>query len=80
MVSMVVTMNQRLAREISLLYKVEAQYKIPAAPVVRQLVEDAERPLPDVLPPQPVWTTFDWPLSGDVNLSHYWKNYDWMNR
>jgi hypothetical protein len=57
--------DDRLNIELRLLYICEAQRKIPAAPVVRQLIADADRPLPDVLPPRPEWTMFQWPKSGD---------------
>jgi hypothetical protein len=66
----------RITEECGLLYKVEAEYKIPAAPIIRQLVHYASSPLPDVFPPAPPRTKFTWPASGEVNLSHYWKNYD----
>jgi hypothetical protein len=56
----------RLDIELRLLYTCEAIFKIPAAPVIRQLVADAERPLPDVLPPRPEWKSFEWPESGEV--------------
>lgn len=69
-------MNQRLANELALLYKVEAVYKIPAAPVARQLVADDERPLPDAIPTPPRWVKFEWPKSGEMNLASYWRGVD----
>lgn len=69
-------MTTRLAHELALLYAVEAAYKIPAAPVVRQLVADDERPLPDVIPPPPQWVEFEWPRFGEVNLITYWREID----
>lgn len=69
-------MMTRLARELALLYAVEAAYKIPAAPVVRQLITDGERPLPDVIPLPPQWVEFTWPKSGEVNLMNYWRGVD----
>lgn len=69
-------MTTHLARELALLYAVEATYKIPAAPVVRQLIVDSERPLPDVIPLPPVWVEFEWPKSGMVNLDSYWRGVD----
>lgn len=73
-------MDNRLRREIGLLYAVEASYKLPAAPTINQLIADAERPLPDTLPRPPAWTSFKWPSSGEVNLTDYWKKHDWVNR
>lgn len=73
-------MDKRLRTEINLLHRTEAVYKIPAAPIIHQLITDTERPLPDTLPRPPAWTGFDWPQSGEVNFTRYWKNYDWMNR
>lgn len=73
-------MDERLRKEIQLLYAVEARYKIPAAPVINQLSVDAERPLPDKLPQPPTWIGYVWPVSGEVNFAHYWKNYDWTGR
>lgn len=70
------TADLRLHEELRLLYRAEADYKVPAAPIVRQLIADAERPLPDALPPPPAWTTFQWPRSGEVNLSGYWREVD----
>jgi hypothetical protein len=67
----------RLAREITLLYAVEAVYKIPAAPVVRQLIADNDRPLPDLIPPAPQWVSFEWPASGFVDSKPYWERHKW---
>lgn len=40
-------MSERLTRELSLLYAAEFHHEIPAAPIVRQLVADEQRGLPD---------------------------------
>lgn len=69
-------MSQRLANELALLYAVEAAYKIPAAPVVRQLITDDERPLPDIIPAAPLWVEFEWPKSGELNLASFWREVD----
>lgn len=66
----------RLNRELAILYDGEAKYKLPAARISRQLVADAERPLPDVLPKSPQWTTFEWPVGGHVDYSAYWQAMD----
>lgn len=65
----------RLNRELAIPYEGELKYKLPTAPISRQLVTDAERPLPDVLPTPLVWTTFEWP--GEiVDLNAYWRAVD----
>lgn len=65
----------RLNRELAILRDGELKFKLPAAPISRQLVTDAERPLPDVLPKPLVWTTFEWP--GEiVDLNAYWRAVD----
>lgn len=69
-------MSKRLANELALLYRAEAAHKVPAAPIVRQLIIDSERPLPDVLPPCPRWTGYKWPESGSVDLISYWRAKD----
>jgi hypothetical protein len=66
----------RLKAELRLPRTAEAIFGVPAAPVARQLVADAERPLPDVLPPPPEWTTFRWPLGGKVNFEGWWREVD----
>ena len=65
-----------LTDEIRLLYKVEAWFKIPAAPVVRRLIMEADRPLPDLLPPKPPFVTFQWPESGAVDYRSEWDRAD----
>lgn len=74
--AIITIMTTRLASELALLYRVEAVYKIPAAPVVRQLVEWEEQSLPDVLPRCPRWVEFEWPESGSVNLEAWWRAKD----
>lgn len=69
-------MTARLATELALLYRAEALRKIPAAPIVRQLIADDERPLPDALPPKPAWVEFEWPESGTVDWNPYWCSVD----
>lgn len=69
-------MNSRLATELSLLYRIEAAHKIPAAPITRQLVEWERQSLPDAIPPAPRWIEFQWPASGSVDLNAYWKGVD----
>lgn len=69
-------MGQRLATELALLYRVEAAYKIPAAPITRQLIEWEQQPLPDVLPVKPAWVEFQWPASGVIDLSPHWRSVD----
>lgn len=69
-------MSDRLTKELSLLYAAEARFRVPAAPIARQLVADEQRGLPDVLPRVPEWVTFSWPISGSVNLEDYWRQVD----
>lgn len=69
-------MNRRLSRELALLYAAEATHKVAAAPVARQLVADDARPLPDVIAPPPAWTAFEWPASGELDFTCYWKEVD----
>lgn len=67
----------RLHEELRLLYRAEADYKVPAAPIVRQLIAESERRLPDALPPAPAWTTFQWPRSGVVSFTRERLEVDW---
>ncbi|HTG95737.1 MAG TPA: hypothetical protein VL866_24260 [Pyrinomonadaceae bacterium] len=69
-------MSTRLQNELRLLYAVEAAYKLPAAPIIRQLIAWEDAGLPDVLPPMPEWREFAWPASGGVNLEDYWRTVD----
>jgi len=69
-------MNKRLQNEINLLYRCELSHKLPAAPIIRQLIEDEARPLPDVIPPLPQLVRFEWPRSGAVEFSGYWRELD----
>jgi hypothetical protein len=70
-------MTTRLENEIDLLRKIELAYmEIAAGPIIRQLLTDDARPLPDVVPPQPKWIKFDWPRSNEVNLVNYWRQVD----
>jgi hypothetical protein len=62
-----------LTKEIQLLYKAEAQFKIPAASVIHYLVDEVNRPLPDVFPCKPMFTQFQWPESGIVDYTDYWR-------
>lgn len=55
-----------LSTEIQLLLRAEFHHGIPAAPAIRQLAEELERPLPDVIPPRPEQRAFKWPQSGGV--------------
>lgn len=65
-----------LRNETWLLYKTEAFYKIPAAPVIRYLTIETSRPLPDLLPPIPLSQLFTWPSSMEVDYRNYWRKYD----
>jgi len=69
-------MNKRLQREIQLLYHCEFTHKLPAAPIIRQLIEDEARPLPDILPPLPQLVRFEWPRSSGVDFVSYWRELD----
>jgi hypothetical protein len=69
-------MNPQLSHELTLLYAAEAAYKVAAAPIVRQLIADDARPLPDAFPTQPAWTAFEWPANGSLNFESYWKEID----
>lgn len=66
-----------LDNEISLLYDAEAKSKVPAGPIIRQLVAWAEQPLPDVLPQRPPMREFVWPTNGEVGLTPRVKNDVW---
>lgn len=68
--------STRFTVELALLREVEDRYKIPAAPVARQLLADSERSLPDVIPLPPQWVEFEWPRSGEVSLVNYWREVD----
>jgi hypothetical protein len=66
----------RLDTEIRLLYIREGMFKLPAAPIIRQLVAWEEMPLPDSFPAQPEWREFAWPESSRVNFEDYWRARD----
>lgn len=66
----------RLNRELVILHEGEVKYQQPAVSIARQLVTDAERPLPDVLPQPPQPATFEWPASGHVDYIAYWQAMD----
>jgi hypothetical protein len=68
--------NKRLVHEVQLLQRCEAQHGLRAKPIIDRLVAESDRPLPDVLPPSPQWTTFTWPKSGVVDLTNYWREAD----
>lgn len=72
----VTTTITRLDTEIRLLYVCERVWKLPAGPVIRQLVQWEDAPLPDLLPPVPEWVTFQWPASRVVNFEDYWRAQD----
>ena len=61
-------MKANLGAEIAALYRCEAQFKLSAAPVIRQLVTENERPLPRPLPRKPRFVEFQWPKSGYVTF------------
>jgi len=63
--------------EIQLLYRCEAIFKVPAAPIIRQLVAETERPLPDRFPPVPERRSFQWPELGLVDFQAYWHSREW---
>jgi hypothetical protein len=65
----------RLRNEMSLLYYGERVHKLPASPVIRQLIADAERPLPDALPPQTPCVEFRWPAD-TLDFIADWKRKD----
>lgn len=65
----------RLNRELVILQEGELKYQLPAAPIARQLVAEAERLLPDVLPERPMPLKFDWPAN-TIDLTDYWRAVD----
>jgi len=69
-------LNSRLDTEIQLLYRCELAHKLPAAPIIRQLIEDEARPLPDLIPLRPEWKEFEWPRNNEVNFENYWREKD----
>lgn len=69
-------MSTRLTIELRLLFAVERDTGLPAAPVIRQLVAWEDACLPDSLPPPPTWTTFHWPAGGTVDLTAHWRAQD----
>jgi hypothetical protein len=68
-------MSHRLATELRLLYKCEAEHKLPAAPIVRQLIAWEQWAMPDVVPPVPQWVVFEWPRGGAVNYEMEWRGF-----
>ena len=68
--------QQRLVREIALLQQCEREFKLPAKPIVDQLVADSDRPLPDVLPLPFQWVKFQWPASRGMDYREYWRQVD----
>lgn len=68
--------NQRLVNEIQILQRCEQLHGLRAKSIIDQLVMDSDRPLPDVIPPVPRWTTFNWPESGNVNFEAWWRERD----
>lgn len=66
----------RLNRELVILHEGEVKYQQPAWSISQQLVAEAERPLPDVLPKPPKLTVFEWPASGHVDYTAYWQAVD----
>lgn len=69
-------MKSRLTAEITALVRCEQRHGLRAAPVIARLVADDERPLPDLIPAPPVWTTFSWPVSGAVDYDAEWRVVD----
>lgn len=65
--------RQRLLNECAHLRRMEERWGWDTYGVVGQLVEDAARPLPDALPPQPAWVPFQWSVGGEVDLREYWR-------
>lgn len=70
------TERERLVREVALLIAAEHFYKVPSMPIASQLINEAQRPLPDAIPRSPVWVEFKWPESGVVDLQGYWRQVD----
>lgn len=66
----------QLHNEMLLLHRAEALHHIPAAPVIRQLQQWYDQPLPDKLPAPFAWTTYRWPPSGSVVFTAYWRDVD----
>lgn len=69
-------MNSRLQREIQLLYRCGDKFGIASLPIIRQLVEDEARPLPDTFPPLPQLVRFEWPVTASVDFVGYWREID----
>lgn len=69
-------MTVNLSEEFRLLYRTENDYKLPAAPICRQLAAWWYQPLPDLLPPKPRQVAFTWPASGEIDLTRYWQDVD----
>ena len=69
-------MNKRLQRELQLLYRCEDKFGIASLSVLRQLVEDEARPLPDSFPPLPQRVRFEWPMTATVDFVNYWRELD----
>lgn len=67
---------EALWREIDLLKAWQTRFKLSSGSIIRQLTEDALRPLPDVLPNCPAIVPFKWPGSNEVDLRVYWQKYD----
>lgn len=68
--------TSRLDNEIQLLLRAEFHYGIRALPVLRQLIAWEDTPLPDRFPLQFQWTRFQWPVSGEVDFTGYWRELD----
>ena len=73
--------QKRLIEEVRLLRECETDFGLPAKHVITQLVADSDRPLPDVLPPRVLpWLSFEWPKSGEVDYTAFWRSIDRGNR
>lgn len=67
-------MNTELLQiELAVLRRCELRFGLSAKRVTTQLLEDAERPLPDLFPLKPEWKSFNWPISGEVDFRDYWR-------
>lgn len=66
-------MNTNPTNETQLLLRAEFKHGVRAAPVIKQLEAESERPLPDAVPSKPQWVAFQWPKSGEVSLVGYWR-------